>query len=57
MTHRLMIETTVGDIDLLWHQAVKHGFTREEPRKRWSEREKREAAKYEVQHYIESLRN
>ena len=41
---RLMIEVTDEDIDRLQSQALMHGFLREEPRKRWTDKEKQRKA-------------
>lgn len=40
------------DLDRLWHRGVHVGFIREDPKKSWTEAEKREAARYFIQRVV-----
>jgi len=49
------IKVTVDDRERLLalvDMAVKHGFMREDPRRRWSKKEEREAARFAVEYMI-----
>jgi hypothetical protein len=52
---RIQVEVTNAELDRLVGYAIIHGFVRVEPRKRWTDRERREAARYAMEKLIGTL--
>jgi hypothetical protein len=44
-------------LDALWHAASKAGFLRADPRKTWTEHEKKEAARWFIERLVEQQVN
>lgn len=45
---KLVIEIDEKTAQDLWNKATLHGFQRVEPKKRWTEKEKKEAIRWEI---------
>lgn len=52
MRVQVVIEVTEAEAVRLADEAYRHGWMREEPRKRWSERELKEALRFAVPHIV-----
>lgn len=49
MRVRLDIELTDEEVARLQRKAILHGYSRENPRKAWTDKEKKEAARYGIE--------
>jgi len=54
MTTRLRLDMPFTDeqVEELVRLAIMHGYTRVEPRRRWTDRERREAARYAMERAV-----
>ncbi len=55
VTVRVTLEVTVRQLDKLTQVASQHGWMREEPRKRWTVSEQKEAARYAVEALVREV--